>query len=260
MNALIPTVHAVMARRILVNFRVKPEVAARLLPQPFRPKLVKDHAMAGICLIRLEEMRPVWLPRWFGVASENAAHRIAVEWDMNGRSHEGVFIPRRDTNSLLNHVAGGRLFPGVHHRAEFRCSENRGRFNVQLRSYDGAARVKVVARVADGWPSGSVFNSLEETSKFFRGGFSGWSPSTNCGLEGVELRPEKWEMHPLTLEHVESSFFNDPRRFPPASVEFDSALLMHGIGHEWRTLGHFGESPGCAVQHHRGARALVEMP
>ena len=138
MNALISAMHAVMARRILVNFRVRPNAVAKLLPHPFRPKLVNGWGMAGICLIRLEDLRPAWLPQCCGMASENAAHRIVVEWEENGRTREGVFIPRRDTNSLLNRVAGGRLFPGVHHPAAFRCTESGERFEVELRSRDRA--------------------------------------------------------------------------------------------------------------------------
>lgn len=260
MNGLIPVVHAVMARRILVNFRVRPDAVAGLLPHPFQPKLVNGWAMAGICLIRLEDMRPAWMPHGCGVASENAAHRIAVEWTENGRTREGVFIPRRDTNSLLNRVAGGRLFPGVHHPAEFRCAQNGTLFEVALRSKDGETRVNVVARLADDWPGGSVFGSLEEASAFFRSGGCGWSPSKNCALEGVELRAKNWAMHPLVVERVESSFFNNLSRFPAGSVEFDCALLMRGIGHEWRALGRFGKSPRIPARNHHGTAALFEMP
>lgn len=260
MNALIPAVHAVMARRILVNFRVRPEVITESLPDPFRPKLVNGWAMAGICLIRLEDMRPAWMPRLCGVASENAAHRIAVEWTENGRTREGVFIPRRDTNSLLNRVAGGRLFPGIHHPAEFCCAQSGNRFKVELRSRDGKTRVNVVARLADGWPAGSVFESLEEASVFFRNGGCGWSPSRNCALEGVELHTEHWAMDALAVEQVESSFFGDRRRFPPGSVEFDCALLMRCIGHEWRALGRFGKSPRFRSHRHHGPGGVFEMP
>lgn len=51
------------------------------------------------------------------IHSENAAHRIAVEWDFEGKTFEDVYIPRRDTNSFFNTLVGGRLFPGIHHRA-----------------------------------------------------------------------------------------------------------------------------------------------
>jgi hypothetical protein len=54
----LPKVHGVIGRRLLVNFRVQPAVAARVLPPPFRPKLHAGHAVAGICLIRLQDIRP----------------------------------------------------------------------------------------------------------------------------------------------------------------------------------------------------------
>ena len=101
----IPVMRGLIDRRILVNFRVDPEVLSRLLPPPFRPQLVQGKGMAGICLIRLRQLRPRWLPAFAGITSENAAHRIAVEWDDHGTTHSGVYIPRRDSSSLLNCLA-----------------------------------------------------------------------------------------------------------------------------------------------------------
>src|SRR5258708_22120133 len=102
----LPSVEGVIKRRLLLNFRVEPDVIARHLPGPFRPKLHDGYAIAGICLIRLEAIRPLGLPRAIGFSSENAAHRVAVQWVADGQSREGVFIPRRDTNSLINQIAG----------------------------------------------------------------------------------------------------------------------------------------------------------
>ena len=83
-------------------------------------------------------------------------------------------------------------------------------------------------------PPGSVFRSLREASEFFREGSVGFSPGVTAGhFDGLELRTANWSMQPLVVEAVESSFFNDPRRFPPGSVEFDCALLMRQVQHEW---------------------------
>src|SRR4051794_39286347 len=116
----IPIVRGMIDRRILVNFRIDADVLGRILPAPFRPQCVADGVgMGGICLIRLKEIRPRWLPSWLGLASENAAHRIAVEWDERGAVRSGVYIVRRDSSSLFNRLAGGRLFPGVHQHSRF---------------------------------------------------------------------------------------------------------------------------------------------
>src|SRR5262245_5166815 len=81
----IPVIRGIIERRILVNYRVDPAVLAKLLPAPFRPKLVRGHGMAGICLIRLGGIRPTFWPKGLGgIRSENAAHRTAVVWDDAG--------------------------------------------------------------------------------------------------------------------------------------------------------------------------------
>ena len=103
----LPRIQGEIERRLLINYRVTPEAAAALLPSPFRPQLVNGHAVAGICLIRPGSLRPVGTPRWTGLRSENAAHRIAVEWDGADGVHTGVYIRRRDTDNLANAVLGG---------------------------------------------------------------------------------------------------------------------------------------------------------
>src|SRR6185437_2487675 len=132
----LPVVAGTIERRLLVNFRCRPDALQNVLPAPFRPKLVRGWGMGGICMIRLGGVRPAFLGNIGGFSSENAAHRIAVEWDENGVTREGVFIPRRDTNALLNRLMGGRFFPGIHHAAEFRVSETENYFNVEMRSRD----------------------------------------------------------------------------------------------------------------------------
>ncbi len=87
----IPVIRGVIERRILVNYRVDPKVLASVLPDPFRPKVVNGAGMAGVCLIRLKLIRHRLLPSFVGISSENAAHRIAAEWDQDGETKEGVF-------------------------------------------------------------------------------------------------------------------------------------------------------------------------
>ena len=156
----LPVIRGLIDRRILVNYRVSPEALWRVLPEPFRPQLVGGVGMAGICLIRLTQLRPQFVSRFLpqfvpplGLGSENAAHRIAVEWDHEGQRREGVYIPRRDTSSQLNRLVGGRLFPGFHHHAHFRVCERDGRYQIVLDSDDGLTHLAIDARTADRMPA-----------------------------------------------------------------------------------------------------------
>lgn len=230
----VPTLEGTIDRRLLVNYRVDPAVLQRLLPAPFRPKLIHGMGIAGICLIRLKKIHPRVLPAPLGFTSENAAHRIAVEWEDQGMYREGVYIPRRDTSSRFNALIGGRLFPGVHHYARFEVIESDGDFSIHLVSDDEETRVTVEARLASQLPAHSIFASLEEASAFFEHGVLGYSVTNQPGkLHTLELRCKNWKVEPLQMTTVQSSYFDDHNRFPVGSAELDCGLLMRAVRHEW---------------------------
>jgi Uncharacterized conserved protein (COG2071) len=224
-------------RRILVNFRVDPMLIAAHLPAPFTPKLYDGQAIVGICLIRLEEVRPRRFPSLFSLSSENAAHRIAVRWNDAGEVREGVFIPRRDTGSLMNHLAGGRVFPGEHHRAQFQVTEDSGKIDFEMRSDDGLVRVDLQVHEIQNLPTTSHFASLEDASQFFKDGSVGYSQTANGSrLDGIQFQTRHWTVAPLEVDHVFSSFFHDPKVFPDGSVHLDCALIMRDVPHEWHSV------------------------
>src|ERR1035441_3297498 len=136
---------------------------------------------------QLLQIRPAGMPDALGLASENAAHRIAVEWtDAGGVEREGVFIPRRDTGSFLNRVAGGRIFPGEHHPARFSVLDISGHIELSMRSLDGTVSVRVVGDNTDMLPASSCFSSVAEASSFFEGGSLGYSVTRDARrLDGL---------------------------------------------------------------------------
>ena len=230
----LPAISGIIDRRILANFRVDPDCMAATLPAPFRPQLVDGYAIGGICLIRLKRVRPKMFPIPWGISSENAAHRVAVEWEFNGRTMNGVYIPRRDTDSILNSLAGGRIFPGLHRHAKFNVLETEDHYSVAMESDDGKAKVHVSGSVVPGLVDSSVFDSLESASHFFESGSLGYSDSnTNGKFDGLELRCTNWHVEALEIVDIHSSYFQDESVFPSGSVEFDCALLMRDIVHEW---------------------------
>ncbi|HWI04110.1 MAG TPA: DUF2071 domain-containing protein, partial [Acidimicrobiales bacterium] len=188
-----PPVKATMERRILVNYRVHPDRLGELLPAPFRPLLVHGYAIGGICLIRLGDVRPAGLPPAVGVRSENAAHRIAVEWDTAAGPVTGVYIPRRHSSSRLTVLLGGRAFPGWHDHARFRVTEDGSSYRVQLSGRD--VDVAVTAHRADRIMAGSVFATIDEASAFFCAAPIGYAATPAAGVyDGVELTTDRWAM------------------------------------------------------------------
>lgn len=240
----IPVLKGTIGRRILVNFHADPDVVQSKLPAPFRPKLHNDRAIVGICLIRLENIRPASCSLPIGFSSENAAHRIAVLWDdKDGKAQEGVFIPRRDTGSPLNHITGGRLFPGQHHLAFFRVCATDTDIDFSMQSRDGKVEVRVIGKIAVELPPSSCFTSLAEASSFFEGGCLGYSVRCDSSrLDGLLLKTKTWHVETLNVSEAFSSYYSDEEQFPKGSITFDHALLMRNIEHEW----HAAKEPSSA--------------
>jgi hypothetical protein len=230
-----PTIQGVIDRRMLINFTADPAIVQGLLPDPFRPKIYKGKAIVGICLIRLKNIRPKGFPAITGIGSENAAHRIAVEWTENGKTREGVYIPRRDSSSILNKLAGGRIFPGKHFLAKFDVREADGHYHIAFKSSDNTS-ISVDAEKTSDLEKGSIFETLNNASAFFEKGATGFSPKKNQ-LEGITLHTFNWLVEPLHVTAVYSSFFQNKNIFPEGSIKFDNALLMTEVKHEWHTVG-----------------------
>lgn len=239
----LPVLRGTIDRRTLINYRVDPDVAARLLPAPFRPLLVGGQAIAGACLVRLVNLRPRGLPGRLGLRLENAALRVAVEWDTDAGPKQGVFALSRYTASHLAAWAGGRLFPGVHSRADFVTRKGERDAAVAFRAADGVS-VRIAGSVSEDWPADSVFSSAAEATRFFAAGSAGYSWNERRGeFEGLSLCIPRWEATPFAVDELASNFFDDLQRFPTGSIAFDHALLMRGVEHEWRVIDPIAASP-----------------
>src|SRR5262249_16386420 len=152
-------------------------------------KLYRGRGVGGVCMIRFRGLRPRFLPAWMGMGSENAAHRVAVEWDEDGEQREGVFIPRRDTNSWFNKALGGRVFPGICSRGRFEVEEAGGRVAVRIVRTDGGEEVAFAGRPAARLPESSLFPSLDEAAGFFSLGATGYSATGRPGhYHGMDLK------------------------------------------------------------------------
>jgi hypothetical protein len=217
-------------QRFLVNYRIDPDRVSAILPPPFTPELVDGYAIGGICIIQLK-IGPRWLPRPLGFRSHNGAHRIAVTLP-DGSS--AVYVPQRHSNSRLNTVLGGRLFPGVHRKADITPIVSGDRIGVELVSRDGLTDVAVVGTPTDALPESSVFESVDHVSRFFEQGSLGYSDTRRSHrYDGMELRTKNWSVTPLAVDRVSSTFFDDQSIFPADSAMLDNALIMRNIDHTW---------------------------
>jgi hypothetical protein len=171
-----------------------------------------------------------------GLSSENAAHRVAVEWTDAAGPHEGVYITRRDTGSSLNHLAGGRLFPGEHQRAKFQVVDDEREIALHMLSSDGLVEIDVFEHEAERLPDTSVFSSVGDASAFFESGGIGYSvTASGRRLDGVVLKTDSWNVAPFAIERAHLTYFDDCQKFPAGSIQFDCALVIRNVPHQWES-------------------------
>lgn len=229
-----PVLEGRIERRVLLDHAVDTEVAARLLPSGFEPRLLDGRAVVGVCLIRLADVRPVGMPAWLGRSVEAAAHRVSVWREGPDGPEAGVYVPRRDTTSWAATMAGGRVWPGVHHRAAVTVRRSAKELSVEVRCRDGQAvavavdlaeRAHLGVRLADA-AAASAFHAVERIA---------WSPGRDGSLEAADLLVHGWAARPVGVLTTASTWVDDPRRFPPGTSTLAGALLMEDVPVTWST-------------------------
>ena len=157
-----------------------------------------------------------------------------MQWDSPGGVETGVFIPRRDTNSVINVLVGGRLFPGEHHRADFDVSESSEQIGVAFSARDGSAGVNVTVGIKDELRGSKLFPNVAEASAFFERGSVGYPPRTirlsstdsrSIRTHGELIRPKF-----LTRTHRSSPTYQRFRTDLPNSTAHWSCVRSRSLG------------------------------
>lgn len=230
----LPALDGIIDRRILINYRIKPEIVKSILPPHLEPLLISGFASGGICLLRLRNIGVKHSPLFLRINSENAAHRFLITYRKGGQIIKGVYIPRRDTDSKLNVLLAGKFFSWPHFPAVFQVKEGDDRYLIKMKSRDGKTELEADAELDDSFPNKSMFDSLEHASSCFESCPIGVSPSTdNKTFKTIRLETKTWNVKALLVRSLRSSFFDDKSIFPQGTIEFDNAMLMEGIEHQW---------------------------
>jgi len=145
---MLPMIKGTIARRMLLNFRADADIVRRLLRAPLEVDMQRGHAIVGVCLIRMENLRPRIIPGTLVLSPENIAHRVAIRYPSQDGMRPGVFIWCRETDQRMIELLGGRLFPGVHQHARFHVHEDENHLVMEVKSADAKADVGFSARAS----------------------------------------------------------------------------------------------------------------
>jgi len=218
----------VIRHRLLINQLVDPAEVAPRLPAGMKPHVSSSGGVVvGCCLLGIEAARPWPTPASMGGTVQAAAHRISAEvTSHDGESTRVVYVPCRHTNGLLPVLTGGRIFPGVHQRADIdvSVSPEQVAWSVQGRRSEMPFDIAAVADRR----GASVANS--EVADIVLGTVVGLSPGHRSGsIETAELRPANQSAERVELISLQSDFLASFKTAEPADT-----LLMTDVGVIWR--------------------------
>ena len=223
----------VIRHRLLVNRLADPAEVASRLPSGVRPHVTASGGViVGCCLIRIDSTRPWPVPKMFGSTLRAAAHRISVETGSEDSPTRAVYVPCRHTDSALPVMVGGRIFPGVHQRAEIDVAQTdrslawsvRGRGPTPV---DGGIDRFDIAVEADVTTETKATSDIAE---IVVGTVLGLSPKRSHGsLEGADMCLADLSAQRVELRTIESDFLDSFETAVPAE-----SFLMTDVDVTWR--------------------------
>ena len=229
----LPKLATTIERRIFLTYAVEPELIASQLPDGIKPKLFNGKASAGVCLIRMGNIRPAFVKPEVGITAENAGHRIAATYtNAAGEEVDGVYAPFRHTSSRLAVAMSGTLFPGIQRPATFTSLEANGNFKVNMNSKDTLVNVDVDLVDESEWKS-ELFPTFAEASEAYRNGKVALSPvgsKGNLKTEPLKLEHVYWDIKPA---HINYAFASSFALYPKESISLDHALVMQNVPAYW---------------------------
>lgn len=214
----IEDVKGVIARRVLITYRIDPVVVSEILPAPMRPKLYERYAIGGVSLIRHHDLQTDFAPFFRLDVTEGAEYHFAVEFDEDGKTRSGVYVVRRESNSFSDRDIFELYYPGGPSHSHFDSVETESSILMKVTSLDDDVEIEFKGNVRTDWPEGSVFLTIEDAGDFF---FSGQD-----AVLGSE--DDIWTLEAMHPDVVNSTYFDCTRRFLPGSIELDNVILMRG--------------------------------
>ncbi|MHB0957569.1 MAG: hypothetical protein ACYC0X_26110 [Pirellulaceae bacterium] len=224
----------VVDRRVLILYRVVPEVLSEALPWGVRALEIHGRAVAGIAFARHRMAKSRLLPARL-VSSHTASHFVVVTGSQQSGGRDAALVTRCDCSSRFRLWIGGRP---IYHHARFRVVEERESLELVGDSDDRAMHLSLRAHVVRNLPHGSIFRTPGQAMEFLRA-CAGELDLTLGGAVEMDTSEtgRRLRLQPLKVERLESSIFENLRRGALERVEFDSAYWVRDDEFAWAAEG-----------------------
>ena len=227
-----------------VNYRVRPDALAALLPPPLEPEVHKGHGWVQVLVSSLRDMRPQGMPALFGTCFYQASYRAAVQYrTRDGARRRGGYFVRSETNHPVMRAVGNAL-------AEFKFHDFGAAEMVMLRDgprltvgvdpepeFPSGRLVTVVdTRPLPSAPPGSCWSSLAELHEPLVECYDALGVDAEHGhLYVLTIDRDPWNARFVEPQEVYSEYF-DRGPLGGGAAELDSVLHLEECRYRWRPL------------------------
>lgn len=226
-----------VARRLLISYPVPPEALARFVPPGAELSLFAGKAWVSACFVRMDDMRPSFAGRLFGLGYRYLIHRTRARLPFpDGKLRECVLVLEPNMSSRLLAVAGSKITKILFQHRDIRIQEDPEGWTIQMRQGSELLYDATVARppsriegVPPRLPEGSCFRDAAEADGFLLGVSYGgqWVPETQT-LSLLPETHEPWETLVTRCETRQNRFLDD---LGCGGVEADHGITMAEIPH-----------------------------
>ena len=223
---------AVFRNCFMINFAVEPDVMQRLLPTPLQPDLYANKAFVDVAVVDMEQMRPAFLPRGFGINYNQVVYRTAVR--CNGE--RGVYFLRSDADNGLISKAGNWMTFFQFHHSRMQWQRQEGCFQFDLMAQPGQhadihARFDISSPSRQ-MPENSCFPSLAEAQAFLVELYSAYSPDAR-GISRVRIQRTPWDIQVVQDTRGIYEFMQGSEMFPEGTATLDSVFYVRDLSYLW---------------------------
>ncbi len=212
----------------LLTFRVQPDALARQLPPGIEPWIFDDSAWLSIVVARMDDMRPLWLPKALGASFDQVVYRAIVRCG----DQRGVCFLRTEANHRL-YAWGGDLLTFFHfHFQPIRFDADATGTTLSVDAQDGAA---LSVRFDHSGPPDEVpasLASLGHARTELCDLFHAWSVHPRIGQLGrVSVERPEWGVRMVRAMDVHAPWMTE-QRFAGA-CEVSHAMYVADVPYRW---------------------------
>src|SRR6476660_6529333 len=154
---------------LVLTFAYPQKLLQPLLPPGLVLDTYKDFGFLAIAMVQTVNLRPSFLPEFFGQNFFLSGYRIFARLDTPGSSIRGLRILRSDTDKSLMVFFGNLLTHYAYRVCKAECEEDAGKLRIAISTPSGDADLEVIADLSQKpapLPQGTPFENTADARRF----------------------------------------------------------------------------------------------